>query len=100
VAGPGEVQPEDRTCSRSLARQAAVGTRTTSARSNFFTHISRIFVSLLEHMDIFYPGRSRGGGAGGHARRGGTGMNDDERRRTARALLHDIPESSHWTPRC
>jgi putative nucleotidyltransferase with HDIG domain len=96
VAGPeeGEFTVEDRDLLTILARQAAVGIENAlhNERSiNFFTHISDIFVSLLEHMDIFYPGHSRAVAALADMLTRGLGMSDDERRHVHfAALLHDI----------
>ena len=96
VAGPeeGEFTAEDRDLLAILARQAAVGidNALNHERSlNFFTHISDIFVSLLEHMDIFYPGHSRAVAALADMMTRRLGMNDDERRHVHyAALLHDI----------
>ncbi len=96
VAGPeeGEFTAEDRDLLAILARQAAVGIENAlhNERSiNFFTHISDIFVSLLEHMDIFYPGHSRAVAALADMMTRRLGMNDDERRHVHyAALLHDI----------
>jgi len=96
VAGPeeGEFTAEDRDLLAILARQAAVGidNALNHERSlNFFTHISDIFVSLLEHMDIFYPGHSRAVAALADMVTRRLGMSDDERRHVHyAALLHDI----------
>jgi putative nucleotidyltransferase with HDIG domain len=96
VAGPeeGKFTAEDRDLLVILARQAAVGidNALNHERSlNFFTHISDIFVSLLEHMDIFYPGHSRAVAALADMMTRRLGMSDDERRNVHyAALLHDI----------
>jgi len=96
VAGPeeGAFTTEDRDLLTILARQAAVGIENAlhHERSiNFFTHISDIFVSLLEHMDIFYPGHSRAVAALADMVTRRLGMSDDERRHVHyAALLHDI----------
>jgi len=96
VAGPeeGEFGVEDRDLLAILARQAAVGidNAVNHERSlNFFTHISDIFVSLLEHMDIFYPGHSRSVAALADMVTRRLGLSDDERRNVHfAALLHDV----------
>jgi putative nucleotidyltransferase with HDIG domain len=96
VAGPAEGQftLEDRDLLSILSRQAAVGidNALNHERSlNFFTHTSDILVSLLEHLDIFYPGHSRGVAALADMLTRRMGMNDDERRHVHfAALLHDI----------
>jgi putative nucleotidyltransferase with HDIG domain len=96
VAGPAEGQftVEDRDLLSILARQAAVGidNALNHERSlNFFTHTSDILVSLLEHLDIFYPGHSRGVAALSDMLTRRMGMTDDERRHVHfAALLHDI----------
>jgi len=96
VAGPeeGDFTTDDRDLLAILARQAAVGidNALNHERSlNFFTHISDIFVSLLEHMDIFYPGHSRAVAAMADMLTRRLGMSDDERRHVHyAALLHDI----------
>ena len=96
VAGPeeGEFTAEDRDLLAILARQAAVGIENAlhNERSiNFFTHISDIFVSFLEHMDIFYPGHSRAVAALADMVTRRLGLGDDERRNVHyAALLHDI----------
>ena len=98
VAGPEESQgqftAEDRDLLAILARQAAVGidNALNHERSlNFFTHTSDILVSLLEHLDIFYPGHSRAVAALADMVTRRMGMTDDERRNVHyAALLHDI----------
>jgi len=96
VAGPEEKEftTEDRDLLTILARQAAVGIENAlhhESSINFFTHISDIFVSLLEHMDIFYPGHSRAVAALADMVTRRLGMGDDERRNVHfAALLHDI----------
>jgi putative nucleotidyltransferase with HDIG domain len=96
VAGPaeGDFSMEDRDLLAILARQAAVGidNALNHERSlNFFTHTSDILISFLEHMDIFYPGHSRGVAALADMLTRRLGLDDDGRRNVHfAALLHDI----------
>jgi putative nucleotidyltransferase with HDIG domain len=96
VAGPEEAEftGEDRDLLAILARQAAVGidNALNHERSlNFFTHTSDMLVSVLEHIDVFYPGHSRAVAALSDMVTRRMGMTDDERRHVHfAALLHDI----------
>jgi len=77
-----------------LARQGAAALEHTAAQEqaiNFFTHASDLFVSLLEKMDVFYPGHSRGTAALADMVTRRIGMSDAERRSVHfAALLHDM----------
>ncbi|HWW91750.1 MAG TPA: HD domain-containing phosphohydrolase [Vicinamibacteria bacterium] len=96
VAGAegGAFSPEDRDMLASLARQAAVAIENALAQEraiNFFTHTSEILVSVMEGMDIFPPGHSRGVAALSDMMTRRLGMTDAERRSVHFAgLLHDI----------
>jgi putative nucleotidyltransferase with HDIG domain len=93
-AGGGAFGPEDRDVLASLARQAAVAIDNALAQEraiNFFTHTSEILVSIMEGMDIFPPGHSRGVAALSDMVTRRLGMTDAERRSVHFAgLLHDI----------
>jgi len=59
--------------------------------SNFFTHTSDMLVDFLDHIDVFYPGHSRGVAALADMVTRRLGLGDDERRTVHyAALLHDI----------
>jgi putative nucleotidyltransferase with HDIG domain len=90
----GSFGPEDRDVLASLARQAAVAIDNALAQEraiNFFTHTSEILISVMEGMDIFPPGHSRGVAALSDMVTRRLGMTDAERRSIHFAgLLHDI----------
>src|SRR5258708_6120987 len=93
-AGSGAFGPEDREVLASLARQATVAIENALAQEraiNFFTHTSEILVSVMEGMDIFPPGHSRGVAALSDMVTRRMGMTDAQRRSVHFAgLLHDI----------
>jgi putative nucleotidyltransferase with HDIG domain len=93
-AGSGAFGPEDKEVIASLARQAAVAIENALAQEraiNFFTHTSEILVSVMEGMDIFPPGHSRGVAALSDMMTRRMGMTDAQRRSVHFAgLLHDI----------
>lgn len=96
VAGrqDGDYPPEDQQLLFALARQGAAALQNAAAQEqavNFFTHTSDILVSLLETMDVFYPGHSRGTAALADMVSRRLGLSDSERRSVHYAsLLHDI----------
>jgi putative nucleotidyltransferase with HDIG domain len=96
VAGrdDGEFPPEEQQLLFALARQGAAALQNAAAQEqadNFFTHTSDILVSLLETMDVFYPGHSRGTAALADMISRRLGMSDAVRRNVHyAALLHDI----------
>jgi putative nucleotidyltransferase with HDIG domain len=85
---------EDQDVLTSLARQAAVAIENAQGQEraiNFFTHTSEILVSIMEGMDIFPPGHSRGVAALADMMTRRLGMTDAQRRSVHfAALLHDI----------
>jgi putative nucleotidyltransferase with HDIG domain len=85
---------EDRDLLASLGQQAAVAMDNALAQErnlNFFTHISELLVSVLETLDVFYPGHSRATAALSDMVTRRLGMAEGERRNVHfAALLHDI----------
>jgi putative nucleotidyltransferase with HDIG domain len=77
-----------------LARQAAVAVANTQEHerfANFFAHTSDLLISLLESLDIHYPGHSRGVAALSDMVTRRIGLGEAERRDVHfGALLHDI----------
>ena len=96
VAGrtAGTFGAEDREALGILARQASVALENALEHErslNFFTHTSEILVSLLEQLDVFYPGHSRGVAALADMVTRRLGLGEEERRHIHfGALLHDI----------
>src|SRR5262249_39272327 len=96
VAGrrEGSFSAEDREVLAILGRQAAVAIDNAQQHErslNFFTHASEILVSVLESMDVFYRGHSRGVAALSDMITRRLGLSDAERRTIHfGALLHDI----------
>jgi putative nucleotidyltransferase with HDIG domain len=87
-------EPEQAELLLSLARQAAVAierAREHERSENFFTHVSELLVSVLDRLDLFYPGHSRAVAALADMVTRRLGMGDAERRNVHfGALLHDI----------
>ena len=85
---------EDREALGILARQASVAIENALEHErslNFFTHTSEILVSLLEQLDVFYPGHSRGVATLADMVTRRLGLGEEERRHIHfGALLHDI----------
>jgi len=77
-----------------LARQAAISIANALYHDravNFFTHTSDLLVSILESLDVFYPGHSRGVAALADMLTRRLGLPDEQRRNVHfGALLHDI----------
>ena len=77
-----------------LARLAAVAIDNALEHErsvNFFTHTCEILVSILEDLDVYYPGHSRGVASLADMVTRRMGMGDAERRNVHfAALLHDI----------
>jgi len=94
VAGCPGLKPEHKQLLATLARQAAVAIENALNQDrslNFFTHTSELLVSLLEKMDPFYAGHSRGTAALADMLTRRVGLSDAERRSVHfGALLHDI----------
>lgn len=96
VAGPaaGGFPPEAREVLDKLARQAAVAIENAVSQErslNFFTHTCELLVSILDGMDVHYPGHSRMVAALSDMVTRRLGMSDADRRNVHFAgLLHDI----------
>jgi putative nucleotidyltransferase with HDIG domain len=95
VAGrAGGFAAEDAEMLGILARQAAVAIENALEHErslNFFVHTSEILVSLLEQLDVFYPGHSRGVAVLADMVTRRLGLGEEERRHIHfGALLHDI----------
>jgi putative nucleotidyltransferase with HDIG domain len=94
VAGLPLLEPGHQQLLATLARQSALAIENAlhQERSlNFFTHTSEILVSLVEQMDPFYMGHSRGTAAAADMLTRRMGLSDAERRSVHfGALLHDL----------
>lgn len=95
VAGAaGGFPPEAREVLDKLARQAAVAIENAVSHDrslNFFTHTCELLVSILDGMDVHYPGHSRMVAALSDMVTRRLGMGDADRRNVHFAgLLHDI----------
>jgi putative nucleotidyltransferase with HDIG domain len=90
----GPLGPEERGLLAQLAWQAAAAIDNAifhEKASNFFTHTSDMLVDFLDHIDVFYPGHSRGVAALADMVTRRLGLGDEERRTVHyAALLHDI----------
>jgi putative nucleotidyltransferase with HDIG domain len=90
----GQFTGEDEALLLALARQGgvAIDNATNQERSNnFFTHASDMLVNVLEQVDVFYPGHSRGVAALADMVTRRLGLPVEERRSIHfGALLHDI----------
>lgn len=90
----GQFGSEDRVVLASLALHAAVGIENALYHdrfANFFTHSSEMLVSILESMDIFFPGHSKASAALADMVSRRLGLGDTERRNIHfGAMLHDI----------
>lgn len=85
---------EDEALLAALARQGGVAMDNAASQersNNFFTHASDMLVNVLEQVDVFYPGHSRGVAALSDMVSRRLGLPVDERRSIHfGALLHDI----------
>jgi putative nucleotidyltransferase with HDIG domain len=92
--GAGSLGHEERDLLVQLGRQAAaaIGNAVFQEQAaNFFTHTSDMLVDFLDHIDVFYPGHSRGVAALADMVTRRLGLGEDERRTVHyAALLHDI----------
>jgi putative nucleotidyltransferase with HDIG domain len=90
----GQFTAEDEALLTALARQgaAAIDNAASQERSNnFFTHVSEMLVSVLEQVDVFYLGHSRGVAALADMVTRRLGLPAEDRRAIHfGALLHDI----------
>ena len=90
----GQFTAEDEALLTALARQGgvAIDNAANQERSNnFFTHASDMLVNVLEQVDVFYPGHSRGVAALSDMVTRRLGLEAEERRSIHfGALLHDI----------
>lgn len=90
----GDFSAEDVALLEALARQGgvAIDNAATQERSNnFFTHASDMLVNVLEQVDVFYPGHSRGVASLADMVTRRLGLPAEERRTIHfGALLHDI----------
>jgi len=90
----GPFTAEDEALLIALARQGGVAIDNAANQersSNFFTHASDMLVDMLEQMDVYYPGHSRGVAALADMVTRRLGLPADERRSIHfGALLHDI----------
>ena len=90
----GQFTGEDEALLTALARQGgvAIDNAANQERSNnFFTHASEMLVNVLEQVDVFYPGHSRGVAALADMVTRRLGLPAEERRAIHfGALLHDI----------
>ena len=96
VAGrvAGTLGPEERDLLVQLGSQAAAAIGNAvfhEQASNFFTHTSDMLVDFLDHIDVFYPGHSRGVAALADMVTRRLGLGEEDRRTVHyAALLHDI----------
>jgi len=85
---------EDQALLTALARQGGVAIDNAASQersNNFFTHVSEMLVSVLEQVDVFYSGHSRGVAALADMVTRRLGLPAEERRAIHfGALLHDI----------
>ena len=90
----GEFNAEDEALLGALARQGGVAIDNAEGQeraNNFFTHASDMLVNVLEQVDVFYPGHSRGVAALADMVTRRLGLPVEERRSIHfGALLHDI----------
>jgi HD-GYP domain-containing protein (c-di-GMP phosphodiesterase class II) len=90
----GEFSAEDEALLGALARQGGVAIDNAASQersTNFFTHASDMLVNVLEQVDVFYPGHSRGVAAIADMVTRRLGLPEEERRDIHfGALLHDI----------
>jgi putative nucleotidyltransferase with HDIG domain len=90
----GPFTSEDQALLNALARQGGVAIHNASnleRSNNFFTHASEMLVNVLEQVDVFYPGHSRGVAALADMVTRRLGLPPEERRAIHfGALLHDI----------
>lgn len=96
VAGraKGFMRPEDRDLLAALARHGGVALENAHHHEravNFFTHTSDMLITVLEQVDVFYPGHSRAVAVLADMVTRRLGLPDPERRGIHfAALLHDI----------
>jgi putative nucleotidyltransferase with HDIG domain len=92
--GAGSLGPEDRGLLAQLGWQAAAAIANAISHeqaANFYTHTSDMLVDFLDHIDVFYPGHSRGVAALADMVTRRLGLGEAERRTVHyAALLHDI----------
>jgi putative nucleotidyltransferase with HDIG domain len=90
----GQFTAEDEALLAALARQGGVAMDNAANQersNNFFTHASDMLVNVLEQVDVFYPGHSRGVAALADMVTRRLGLPVDERKSIHfGALLHDI----------
>jgi len=90
----GTFTREDEALLGALARQGGVAIENAVSQeraNNFFTHASDMLVNVLEQVDVFYPGHSRGVAALADMVTRRLGLPAEERRSIHfGALLHDI----------